>query len=157
MKHLLLLIFILIPFSNLNSQTKWDTIYKKRYVKVDGKKVLKIDTIYKGTNNYSDPLTDPNLTKPIFPGGIDALYGTIKQNIRYPKELADKKISGMVMVKFTIDSLGWVKNPIIIKTLHPLLDQEALRVVSSLPRWVPATKNGELMSSEMVIPITFKF
>jgi protein TonB len=156
MKRLLLLLFILIPFSNLYSQTKFDTIYKKRYVKIDGEKVLKIDTIIKGTNNYSDPPTNPNVTKPIFPGGIDALNWTIKQNIRYPKELADKNISGLVMVKFTIDSLGRVKNPTIIKSLHPDLDQEAIRVVSNLPKWVPATKDGNLISSEMVIPISFK-
>ncbi|MDE6560405.1 MAG: energy transducer TonB [Muribaculaceae bacterium] len=92
-----------------------------------------------------------------FPGGIDALFGFLLENIEYPEEAREKDIEGRVIVKFIIDETGMVKDAAIAKGVHPLLDNEALRVVHKLPRFIPAEYEGKPKPSYFSLPINFRF
>ncbi len=92
---------------------------------------------------------------PSFPGGSAALRSWIDRNINYPAEARSKKISGKVLVDFTVTSSGKVKNARVSKTLDPLLDAEAIRIVSGLPDWKPGSQNGKNVNVQMKVPVEF--
>ena len=91
-----------------------------------------------------------------FPGKQEALYKFIAKNVKYPKECIEKEIEGRVHVKFVIDQQGNIINSEIIRSVHPLLDEEALRVVNSMPHWKPAKMEGKPVKVEFKLPISFK-
>lgn len=79
----------------------------------------------------------------------------IKSNFRYPESALRQGIQGTVSIKFTIDETGAIQN-IATESPHPLLTAEALRIVSLLPRFQPATQNGNPVRVPYSIPIYFK-
>jgi TonB family protein len=94
--------------------------------------------------------------KPAYIGGEAKLFKTIDETIIYPDEALKKKKGGAVLVRFVIDSLGNVQNPAIIKGVSEDLDQEAIRVVSSLTGWQAGEINGKKVSVWFVLSIDFK-
>lgn len=92
-----------------------------------------------------------------FPGGTDALFAFLLENIEYPEEARMDSIEGRVIVKFIIDETGLVKDAAIVKGIHPLLDNEALKVVRKLPRFIPAEYNGKPKISYFSLPVNFRF
>ena len=90
-----------------------------------------------------DPDTIPIGIIPIeeFPrfnnGNITRFELWVYSNLRYPKKAISESISGEVIVRFYIDSLGWLDKASIIKGFYPDLNQEVLRVIESSPRWSP--------------------
>ena len=93
---------------------------------------------------------------PVFPGGDIALLKYIAENTKYPEEAAENNIQGKVIVKFAVSSDGSVKRIEILRGVHPLLDQEAMRVVSTLPLWKPGKQNGKPVSVWFLVPVTFQ-
>ncbi len=94
-------------------------------------------------------------TKVKFPGGPKALLLYLKNNTNYPKEAEKQNISGKIYVQVTINEVGEIINPIILKSIHPLLDKEALRVIREMPNWIPAKAKGVNISVVKTIPIGF--
>lgn len=92
-----------------------------------------------------------------FPGGIDALMKFLSDNISYPKKAIEEEIQGRVVVKFIVNEAGRVIDAIIAESVNPLLDDEALRVVRKLPRFIPAEYKGKNKSSYWALPINFSF
>ena len=92
---------------------------------------------------------------PEFPGGMDELIDFLINNLRYPGECAKAKIQGRVLVKFMVLKDGSVDNIEVVKSVHPLLDAEAIRVVKSFPKWTPGTYQGEPVDVTMNLPVTF--
>lgn len=99
---------------------------------------------------------------PEFPGGERVLRDLIKNRINYPEEALRDSLQGKVYVSFTITKTGKVENPHIARGIHPLLDKEAIRVVSLLPDWKPGAyyylgKFGPLQSAFFyTVPVNFK-
>ena len=93
---------------------------------------------------------------PSFPGGTAKLLEYLKENLRYPKELDDTCIQGRVIVGFVVEKDGSISNVKVRKGLHPLLDAEAVRVVSAMPKWIPGRQNGVVLRVKYYIPITFR-
>lgn len=93
---------------------------------------------------------------PKFPGGDKALIQYLATNIFYPVEARLKEIQGKVIVGFYIDKEGNVKGSNIVKSLGGGCDEEALRVVNSLPKWIPGMHNGEPVNVSYHFPVTFK-
>lgn len=79
----------------------------------------------------------------------------IQDNIQYPQEAIEKNIQGRVYVKFVIEKDGTVSYAKIDKSVDPLLDKEALRVVRAMPKWEPANSKGKLVRSVNRLPINF--
>lgn len=92
---------------------------------------------------------------PQFPGGIEGLMKFLRDNIRYPEEAAKKGIKGRVVVQFIVDESGNVVEPTVEKSVDPLLDAEALRVVRSMPKWTPGKMDGKTVSGSYHLPVTF--
>lgn len=90
-----------------------------------------------------------------YPGGMKALMEFLKTHIQYPEEAEKKGEQGRVIVKFIIDKNGKVTSPEIVRSVSPLLDKEALRVVSEMPNWIPGKNNGKVVSSYFTLPVFF--
>lgn len=96
---------------------------------------------------------------PEFPGGKEAQIKFLQENMRYPQEAREKGIEGKVIVKFSVaDDTGEILNPRVIRSVHPALDAEALRLVKAMPRWtwVGDPDKKTLKSVEIEQPIEFK-
>ncbi|MGD0711891.1 MAG: TonB family protein [Bacteroidales bacterium] len=92
---------------------------------------------------------------PEFPGGFSALRKYLLQNTHYPDDARLKHISGIVLVQCVISKNGDVLNVSTKKGINPLLDNEALRVIKSLPKWKPARRKGYAVNMMLVFPIKF--
>lgn len=79
----------------------------------------------------------------------------IMQNVRYPYDAMIQNIQGKVFVQFIIDKEGNVTHPKVVKGVNPLLDEEALRVISVMPKWQPGTQRGKVVRVSYTLPINF--
>lgn len=93
---------------------------------------------------------------PEFPGGIDALNNFLHDNLRYPEEAKKKGIEGRVVVQFWIENDSTIADVVVISKPNPLLDAEAVRLISSMPKWKPATQKGKPVRCRYVVPVHFK-
>ncbi|OJU53337.1 MAG: hypothetical protein BGN96_17405 [Bacteroidales bacterium 45-6] len=98
--------------------------------------------------------------QPEFPNGFNKLMEFLKKNITYPKDAIKKNVSAKVQVKFVVDQKGDIHDITIIWSAYPALDEEAIRVVRKMPRWIPGEqKRGEKIypcSVTYVLPIQFQ-
>lgn len=93
---------------------------------------------------------------PNFPGGASKLASYLNNEINYPYEAFNKKIQGRVIVTFAVEASGSISDAKIIRSIHPLLDKEALRVVNNMPKWIPAIKEGKTVRAKYTLPINFR-
>lgn len=92
---------------------------------------------------------------PEFPGGEKVLREFIANSVRYPVVAQENGIQGRVYVSFTVDKTGTVTDAQVVRGVDPSLDQEALRVVNGLPKWVPGKQKGEAVDVRYTVPIQF--
>lgn len=180
----LLKLLVLIPIVGvtlaLNARTVTDYVYDKPQRQVPVKKGKKAATIKMGgqqvkvveqpkVENTTKPVEMPNAIEvvpkeqafdvveqmPQFSGGMKALMDYLSTNISYPKEAHKKEIQGRVLVRFVVEKDGSISNAEVVKSVDPLLDAEALRVISSMPNWIPGKQNGKAVRAKFTIPITF--
>jgi len=123
---------------------------------------LHISILQAQTDTVAVPKTE-NLTEvdqmPEFPGGATEMYHYIFKQIKYPRNCLNKGISGIVVVKFTIDTLGQLSNIHTVKSVAPEIDAEAMRVIESMnhmkKRWEPGRHNGRTVNVDFTLPIKF--
>lgn len=77
-------------------------------------------------------------------------------NIKYPPEAAENGIQGRVILKFVVEKDGSISNISILRGVERSLDREAVRVVKSMPKWIPAENKGLVVRSWFAFPITFR-
>ena len=107
-------------------------------------------------SNMSFWMGDVVQYQPSFPGGQKALLEFLKENTRYPEQAEKEGITGKVVVSFIIEKDGSISDAKVVRSVHPLLDAEALRVMELMPKWNPARQNGETVRTKYNIPVTFK-
>ena len=93
---------------------------------------------------------------PQFPGGDRELLSFIAKNLHYPTIAQEKGIQGKVFVRFVVSATGDVKDVKVMRSLDPYCDKEAIRVIQSLPKWIPGRQNGRNVPVYYTVPITFK-
>ena len=93
---------------------------------------------------------------PEFPGGVNALQNYIASSIEYPKDAERESIEGRVFVTFVVDRNGDVCKTRVVRGLHKSLDEEAVRVVSEMPKWQPGKLKGVKVNVSYTVPINFK-
>ena len=93
--------------------------------------------------------------QPQFPGGTAAMNKFISEHIRYPQAAKEKGIEGRVIVQFTVDKTGQVRDAQVVRSIEPSLDAEAIRVVESMPLWKPGTQDGKPVDVRYTIPVNF--
>ena len=94
--------------------------------------------------------------EPEFPGGTDSLYKFLESNLKYPEDAKKDSIQGRVICRFTIDTDGSITDIRVLRSVHPSLDAEAVRVISAMPKWVPAETDGKKTRCKFVFPVVFK-
>jgi protein TonB len=109
--------------------------------KDDGNKIFDVGTIQ---------------VNPQFPGGEAEMYEYIRKNLNYPAVDIDMEIQGRVTIKFVVSRTGEISNVQLIKGISPTCDKEAMRVIKSMPRWIPGKQNGEPVNVYFVIPVVFR-
>jgi len=92
---------------------------------------------------------------PEFPGGELALRTFIAKEIKYPVTAQESGIQGKVYVNFVVNTDGMVSDARVIRSVHPSLDEEAIRVVNSLPKWKPGKQRGKPVRVSFSVPISF--
>ena len=93
---------------------------------------------------------------PQFPGGTGKLFEYLAKNVRYPKEAEDICAQGRVIATFVVEKDGSVSNAKVVRSIDPVLDAEALRVINGMPNWNPGMQNGEPVRVKYTVPISFR-
>ncbi len=93
--------------------------------------------------------------KPSFPGGEKARIKWLQDNLVYPSQAAEASIQGQVQVGFVVEKDGSISGVKIVKSVHSLLDREAMRLVKSMPKWIPGKQNGNTVRAYYTQPIRF--
>ncbi len=93
---------------------------------------------------------------PQFPGGEGELMKFISKNIKYPTMAMENNIQGRVVVQFVVTKTGDIGEVKVMRSKDPDLDKEAVRVVKSLPKFIPGKMNGQAVNVWYTLPITFK-
>ena len=94
--------------------------------------------------------------KPEFKGGEKAMYQWLSDNIVYPSAASEEGVQGRVVVEFVVGKDGSITNVRVVRTRHPALDKEALRVIKAMPKWIPGRNNGQPVKVTYTLPVTFK-
>ena len=94
--------------------------------------------------------------QPEFPGGMAELMKYLKKNLRYPQICKEQGVQGRVIVQFVVNPDSTLSDFNVIKSVNPHLDKEALRVVSSMPKWKPGEQRGKPVSVRFTLPVTFR-
>ncbi|MCD8031870.1 MAG: TonB family protein [Bacteroides sp.] len=92
---------------------------------------------------------------PQYPGGQEALMRYLSQHIRYPEQAHTEGIEGRVIAQMVIDTDGSVRDITIVRSVHPDLDREAVRVLSDMPQWIPGKQRDQIVKVRYTVPIRF--
>ena len=93
---------------------------------------------------------------PEFVGGMGECMKYLAKNIKYPTEAIEKGIQGRVIVQMVVTKEGYIADTKIARGIDPLLDTEALRVVSNMPNWKPGKQKGEAVNVMYTLPVMFR-
>ena len=93
---------------------------------------------------------------PEFPGGMQECMKWLGKNIKYPAAAIEKGTQGRVIVQFVVEKDGSITNAKVVRSVDPLLDAEALRVISSSPKWKPGKQEGEPVRVKYTLPVAFR-
>lgn len=113
-------------------------------------------TIKKRTDQASSSgIIDRADKMPSFPGGAGAMYRFLRDNINYPASAMKESTEGQVLVQVIVNEEGQITQPRVIKSLGQGCDEEALRLISKMPDWIPGSKQGKAVKVRRNIPVTF--
>jgi len=93
---------------------------------------------------------------PEFPGGYQGLHEYLSRYLVFPDEAKEKLITGRVLLSFVIDESGKAREVSVTRGIGGGCDEEAVRVIRSMPPWKPATQNGQAVPVMFTLPIYFK-
>jgi TonB family protein len=92
---------------------------------------------------------------PEFPGGMQAMYNYITNNLQYPKLAKESNRTGRVMLSFVVNADGSISDINILEGIGLGCDDEAMRVISEMPIWKPGIQNGTQVPVRLILPINF--
>jgi protein TonB len=93
---------------------------------------------------------------PSFPGGDAELMKFLHDHMKYPAVAEENGIQGRVICTFVVERDGSITDVKVIKSVDPSLDKEAIRVLKSMPKWIPGKQNGSAVRVKYTVPVTFK-
>lgn len=93
---------------------------------------------------------------PAFPGGPSELMKFIGEHMKYPTIAQENGTQGRVICQFVVGKDGQVRDVSVVRSLDPYCDKEAMRVIQTMPRWIPGKQNGKAVAVKYTVPIVFK-
>lgn len=93
---------------------------------------------------------------PQFPGGEGQLIKYLADNVKYPQDARENSTQGRVSCQFIVSADGSIRDVKVIRGVSPTLDAEALRLVSTMPRWIPGTQRNKAVQVKYTVPVTFR-
>jgi protein TonB len=93
---------------------------------------------------------------PEFPGGMPALMKYLYDNTKYPPIAQENGTQGKVIIQFVVNKDGSIVDPVVVRSVDPYLDKEALRVIMTLPKWKPGMQRGKAVRVKFTVPVQFK-
>jgi protein TonB len=147
-----ILLFRFMPLDTFNS--------KFRFFPLIGFMLFLVACGDGSTSNSSNPNQEEILTNaeemPEFKGGSQKLIEYISKNVRYPANARDMEMEGNVQVSFVVDKDGSIKDAEIVKGVYSEINDEAIRVVESMPKWKPGKNKGKKVAVQLILPIRFE-
>ena len=95
-------------------------------------------------------------TMPEFPGGVEAMFAWVNNSIKYPAMAKDLGLEGEVICTFIVEKDGSIDSINVVAPVDSLLDKEAVRVISSMPKWTPGMQGEDTMRVRYAMPIPFR-
>ncbi|MBK9994167.1 MAG: energy transducer TonB [Saprospiraceae bacterium] len=119
------------------------------------------------TSEFSSVVDEPPVVKPTvnqtyaevmpeFEGGYEALLKYLQKNIKYPSIAKENQIEGKVVLNFVVNTEGELSHVSVIRGIGGGCDEEAIRVVSAMPKWKPGRHNGKTVPVRFTLPISFR-
>jgi len=93
---------------------------------------------------------------PEYPGGQTALMSYLNKNIRYPEKAQANGVQGRVIVQFIVGRDGSITDAVIVRSVEEELDKEAIRIISTMPKWIPGSQRGRPVRVKYTVPIAFR-
>ena len=128
-----------------NQAVEVPPVVKKEEPKVEEEEAEDEQTIFQVVEN-----------QPEFPGGAAALMQYLSKNIKYPTIAQENGVQGRVIAQFVVNKDGSIVDPVVARSVDPYLDKEAIRVVSSMPKWKPGMQRGKPVRVRYTLPVAFK-
>ena len=91
-----------------------------------------------------------------FPGGYGECLKWLQKNMNYPQIAQENGVQGQVVVRFVVNKDGSIVDPVIVRSVDPYLDKEALRVVKMMPKWNPGKQRGKAVRCMFTLPVRFR-
>lgn len=88
--------------------------------------------------------------------GPSGLFQYLSMSVRYPPVAEENGVQGRVIVSFVVERDGSITDVRVVKSVDPSLDKEAIRVISSMPKWIPGKQNGDPVRVKYTTPVTFR-
>ena len=93
---------------------------------------------------------------PEFPGGMGECMKFLGKNIKYPTISQENGVQGRVIIQFVVNRDGSIVDPVVVRGVDPYLDKEALRVISTMPKWKPGKQRGKAVRVKYTVPVMFR-
>lgn len=118
-------------------------------------KALRGDSMPEKVKVDSSLLVNDGTVVPYFPGGLEAMRAYIKEHLHYPEVARKMKKEGRVIISAQVDEKGKLSGLKVMMSDDPIFDEEAMRVVKTMPRFV-ADKEGKVVAGQVKIPVIFR-
>lgn len=121
---------------------------------VNGMDIADLNKMMVGEDSTSAPYSVVE-QMPEFPGGEAALRKYLANSVKYPRIATENGVQGKVYVNFVVDKNGGISNVKVVRGVDAALDNEAVRVIKAMPKWIPGKQNGETVRVSYTVPINF--
>ena len=122
----------------------------------NGKDIADLKQVVTQAEPEPEKIFDMVEQMPTFPGGNAELMSFLAKNIKYPTIAQENGTQGRVIVQFVVEKDGSIADARVARGVDPYLDKEAVRVIMSMPKWIPGKQNGKAVSVKYTIPVVFK-
>ena len=139
------------PQAGTNSETRDTFAVALSYDTIPGETYTAVGTYEPVQGDVFDVVEE----MPQYPGGPQALFKFLSENVKYPAEAEKAGIQGRVILTFVVEKDGSISKPTVVKSVDPLLDAEAVRVISAMPNWKPGKQNGKVVRVKYTVPLSF--
>ena len=122
----------------------------------NGKDIADLKQVVTQAEPEPEKIFDMVEQMPTFPGGNAELMSFLAKNIKYPTIAQENGTQGRVIVQFVVEKDGSIADARVARGVDPYLDKEALRVIKSMPHWIPGKQNGKPVRVKYTVPVMFK-